>query len=132
TVTVHHDDALALEIDGQTKPAAWEADANGDLAVRLGGTRSSVHVFTEGDAITVLRHGHAHRLDLIDAGAAAEDATADATDIRAPLPGRVSQVLAESGKIVARHAPLVILEAMKMEHVLVAPAAGTIAEVRVA
>jgi 3-methylcrotonyl-CoA carboxylase alpha subunit len=79
-----------------------------------------------------MRRGHAHRLDLIDTGAAADDATADAADIRAPLPGRVSQVLAEPGKAVARNAPLVILEAMKMEHVLVAPAAGTIAEIRVA
>ena len=132
TVTVHHGDTLALEIDGQTLPAAWETEADGDLAVSLGGARASVHVYTEGDTITVLRRGHAHRLDLIDAGAAAEDATADAADIRAPLPGRVSQVLAEPGKAVARNAPLVILEAMKMEHVLVAPAAGTIAEVRVA
>jgi len=39
---------------------------------------------------------------------------------------------AEPGKAVAKHAPLVILEAMKMEHVLVAPAAGVIDEIRVA
>jgi 3-methylcrotonyl-CoA carboxylase alpha subunit len=130
-VTVRHGDALVLEIEGRGLPAAWEIEANGDLVISIGGVRSSVHIFTEGDAITVLRHGHAHRLDVVDAAAAADDVTADTADIRAPLPGRVAQVLAEPGKVVARHAPLVILEAMKMEHVLVAPAAGTIAEVRV-
>ncbi len=131
-VAVTHAPSLALEIDGETLPAAFEADAHGDLAVSLGGQRSSVHVVMEGDALTVLRRGHAHRLALLDAAAAGEDATDQPSDIRAPLPGRVVQVLAEPGKAVARHAPLVILEAMKMEHVLVAPAAGTIGEVRAA
>ncbi|MGE0668716.1 MAG: biotin carboxylase N-terminal domain-containing protein [Sphingomonadales bacterium] len=130
-VIATHAPSLALEIDGESLPAAFEAEADGDLAVSLGGTRSTVHVFHEGSALTVLRRGHAHRLELVEADAAGDDAAEGAPDIRAPLPGRVVQVLAEPGKPVARHAPLVILEAMKMEHVLVAPAAGTIDEVRV-
>ena len=130
-VTVTHAPSLTIEIDGESLPAAFQPEANGDLSISLGGLRSTVHVFTEGDAITVLRRGHAHRLELVQADAAGDD-TADSTaDIRAPLPGRVVQVLAEPGKAVAKHAPLVILEAMKMEHVLVAPATGTIDEVRV-
>jgi 3-methylcrotonyl-CoA carboxylase alpha subunit len=131
-VMVTHAPSLTVEIDGESWPAAFEREANGDLAVSLAGKRSTVHVFTEGDAITVLRRGHAHRLELLQADAAGDDAAASASDIRAPLPGRVVQVLAEPGKAVAKHAPLVIVEAMKMEHVLVAPAAGTIDEVRVA
>jgi 3-methylcrotonyl-CoA carboxylase alpha subunit len=131
-VTVTHAPPLTIEIDGESLPAAFAQEASGDLAVSLGGVRSSVHVLTEGDAITVLRKGHAHRLELVQADAAGDDAAASASDIRAPLPGRVAQVLAEPGKTVAKHAPLVILEAMKMEHVLVAPAAGVIDEIRVA
>jgi 3-methylcrotonyl-CoA carboxylase alpha subunit len=131
-VTVTHAPSLALEIDGESLPAAFEADAHGDLAVSLGGQRASVHVVMEGEALTVLRRGHAYRLALVEAATAGDDAADQASDIRAPLPGRVVQVLAEPGKAVARHAPLVILEAMKMEHVLVAPAAGTIGDVRVA
>ena len=131
-VTVTHVPSLTLGIDGESLPAAVAQEANGDLAVSLGGVRSSVHVFTEGDAITVLRRGHAHKLELVQADAAGDDAAASASDIRAPLPGRVAQVLAEPGKAVAKHAPLVILEAMKMEHVLVAPAAGVIDEIRAA
>jgi len=131
-VTVTHAPSLTVEIDGAGVPAAFEIEANGDLAVSLAGKRSSVHVYTEGEAITVLRKGHAHRLELVEAPSAADDVADSASDIRAPLPGRVVQVLAEPGKAVAKHAPLVIVEAMKMEHVLVAPAAGTIDEVRVA
>jgi 3-methylcrotonyl-CoA carboxylase alpha subunit len=45
------------------------------------------------------------------------------------MPGRVIAILAKAGDAVARGAPLLVMEAMKMEHTLKAPAAGTIARV---
>jgi 3-methylcrotonyl-CoA carboxylase alpha subunit len=130
-VTIHHSPALGLEFDGDVLPAAWQTEADGDLAISLGGRRETVHVVREGSTLTVLRHGHVHVLDLVEADADT-DVAVDATEIRAPLPGRVVQVLTEAGRAVKRNEPLVILEAMKMEHVLVAPADATVAEVRVA
>jgi acetyl/propionyl-CoA carboxylase alpha subunit len=52
--------------------------------------------------------------------------------LMSPLPGTVVRVDAVVGAMVAAGAPLVALEAMKMEHTLRAPHAGTVAEVRVA
>ncbi len=52
-------------------------------------------------------------------------------DARAPMPGRVVKVLAAAGDRVAKGAPLVVLEAMKMETTVEASAAGTVAEVLV-
>jgi 3-methylcrotonyl-CoA carboxylase alpha subunit len=48
------------------------------------------------------------------------------------MPGRIVQVLVEPGAEVRRGASLVILEAMKMEYTISAPADGTIAQVRYA
>ena len=48
---------------------------------------------------------------------------------RAPMPGRVVQVLVSAGESVAAGASLVILEAMKMEQVITAPQAGTVARI---
>ena len=56
---------------------------------------------------------------------------ADGT-IRAPMPGRIIAVGATPGQAVAAGDALVTLEAMKMEHALVAPFAATVAEVMVA
>jgi 3-methylcrotonyl-CoA carboxylase alpha subunit len=42
----------------------------------------------------------------------------------APMPGRVVAWLAEPGSDVEKGAPLLILEAMKMEHTITAPSAG--------
>ena len=47
------------------------------------------------------------------------------------MPGSVVQVTAAVGDRVEAGAPLVVLEAMKMEHTLRAPHAGTVREVRV-
>ena len=49
----------------------------------------------------------------------------------APMPGSVLRVLAEPGTEVAAGQPLIVLEAMKMEHTVAAPAAGTLTEVPV-
>ncbi len=44
----------------------------------------------------------------------------------APMPGTVIKVLAEEGRMVAAQQPLVVLEAMKMEHIVVAPYDGMV------
>jgi pyruvate carboxylase subunit B len=46
------------------------------------------------------------------------------------MPGLVVRILVEAGREVAAGAGLVVLEAMKMENELKAPAAGTVAAVR--
>lgn len=51
--------------------------------------------------------------------------------LAAPMPGAVTQVLVREGDAVSPGQPLVIVEAMKMEHVVRAPRAGTIKALRV-
>ena len=64
------------------------------------------------------------------AGAAARHATG-ATELVAPMPGAVVGVHAGVGDAVAAGAPVVTLEAMKMEHAVTAPFDGRVAELRV-
>ena len=61
-----------------------------------------------------------------------EEATSGDGVIRSPMPARIVAIMALAGATVAKGAPLVTLEAMKMEHVLVAPFDGVVAEVRTA
>jgi 3-methylcrotonyl-CoA carboxylase alpha subunit len=46
--------------------------------------------------------------------------------LEAPMPGTVIKVLVHEGQEVTAHQPLVVLEAMKMEHVVAAPGAGVV------
>jgi 3-methylcrotonyl-CoA carboxylase alpha subunit len=54
-----------------------------------------------------------------------------ASDLFAPMTGTVVQVFAKDGQAVEAGAPLVIVEAMKMEHRIVAPAKAVVARVHV-
>jgi geranyl-CoA carboxylase alpha subunit len=69
-------------------------------------------------------------LDLRLRGAARETASAPGL-LRAPLHGRVTEALVTKGAVVAAGALLLVIEAMKMEHQIRAPHAGTIAAVHV-
>jgi propionyl-CoA carboxylase alpha chain/3-methylcrotonyl-CoA carboxylase alpha subunit len=52
--------------------------------------------------------------------------------VLSPMPGRITAVQAEAGAAVRKGAPLVTLEAMKMEHALTAPFDGVVVELPVA
>jgi 3-methylcrotonyl-CoA carboxylase alpha subunit len=70
-----------------------------------------------------------HRLRLVDPMAHADEDAAPGGHLAAPMSGTVVAVLVKVGDTVARGAPLLILEAMKMEHTITAPAAGTVSAV---
>ena len=52
--------------------------------------------------------------------------------VRSPLPGKIIDLRVKVGDTVSRGQPLLVLEAMKMEHTLAAPADGTVKSVRYA
>ena len=66
---------------------------------------------------------------LEDPDALSASREAGAGGLTAPLPATVTAVHVEAGRTVSRGQPLIVLEAMKMEHVIAAPQDGTIAAV---
>ena len=57
-------------------------------------------------------------------------ASSKATKLKAPMPGKVLEVMVQPGQTVAKGEGLLILEAMKMEHTIAAPADGTVSALR--
>jgi biotin carboxyl carrier protein len=68
---------------------------------------------------------------LAEAIAGGAGARAAGSQLKAPMPGRVVKVLIKVGERVERGAPIVIVEAMKMENEMHAPASGTVQKVHV-
>lgn len=79
--------------------------------------------------VTVFDGAVGHNFKVSDPFAAAAEAGAGSGTLRAPMPGLVKVVRASSGDNVKKGAPLLILEAMKMEHTIAAPFDGEIAEI---
>ncbi|EFO33466.1 methylcrotonoyl-CoA carboxylase subunit alpha [Roseibium sp. TrichSKD4] len=96
--------------------------------VRDGGRKLAVVVRSDND-LTVFLGGHAYSIVLPDVMSSDDDAGEAGDQIIAPMPGLVKVLNASAGDAVTKDQPLVILEAMKMEHTLKAPRDGIIAEV---
>lgn len=60
-----------------------------------------------------------------------KEGTGEVVEVRSPMPGRIVRVLVAPGTSTERGAPLVVLEAMKMQNEVPAPIQGTVQEVRV-
>ncbi|MDY6924684.1 MAG: acetyl/propionyl/methylcrotonyl-CoA carboxylase subunit alpha [Pseudomonadota bacterium] len=90
---------------------------------RLGGEGAPSMVFERG--LTVTGSPFA-----VQAGSAAGPASDGS--LRAPMPGKIVATPAKPGDTVTKGQPVVVLEAMKMEHALVAPFDGVVAEIAVA
>ena len=77
-------------------------------------------LYQNGSEITVFVNGGL-LFEILDPLNRTSDALDQAVQINAPMPGLVRNILVKSGQHVTQGARLLVLEAMKMEHVLVAP-----------
>jgi 3-methylcrotonyl-CoA carboxylase alpha subunit len=98
----------------------------------IDGRALHVVVIPDGDTRSVFADGRSWALTLVDPMAGTSDVEDVAGALTAPMPAKVTAVHVETGAEVTRGQPLVVLEAMKMEHTISAPADGTVTEVRVA
>ena len=83
-----------------------------------------------GEAL-LFQDGEALEFRLPRAAGGSGDGAASDGAITSPMPGRIVSVSAAAGDKVAKGAPLVTLEAMKMEHAMAAPFDGVVAELKV-
>ncbi len=81
--------------------------------------------------ITVFEGATSYNFAVPDPLAKADEAAAASDTLRAPMPGLVKLVRVGKGDAVTKGQPLLILEAMKMEHTIAAPHDGVIAEIAV-
>ncbi|MBW8270893.1 acetyl/propionyl/methylcrotonyl-CoA carboxylase subunit alpha [Caldovatus aquaticus] len=125
------DGSVRLDLpDGPPVRAALEEDAEGGLRLVLDGVARRLSVARQGVEFTLFLAGHGeHTVRLEDPLAPPRAETAGSERVTAPIPGRVTRVLVRPGERVERNAPLVVIEAMKMELTLRAPVAGVIAAV---
>jgi 3-methylcrotonyl-CoA carboxylase alpha subunit len=129
-------DAWTLSLGAETVTARGRQLADGGLAVELDNRRlvanvvavterleQKRHVFLFGERFELLRDDPLHS---VEAGGQ------HGGGLTAPMPGKIIALLAKTGQIVDKGAPLLILEAMKMEHTITAPQKGVVKAFRYA
>jgi 3-methylcrotonyl-CoA carboxylase alpha subunit len=125
----YHPHGWVLELDGVAHPLALVSKNGGDYAIRLGGAALHGTVRRDGELLHVFTGGLHTTLHYADPMAHAGEVESAGGRLTAPMPGKVVAVIAKNGQTVRKGEPLVIMEAMKMEHTIAAPSDGLVEEI---
>ncbi len=128
TLRYLHDGALMLavgEVSGLLEIARLP---DGRIELSFDGARHTVDVYERQDTAHVFATGGATKIVTIDRLAHAGETQAEGGRLTAPMPGKVVSFSVKAGDKVSRGQPLAVMEAMKMEHTIAAPADGTVQE----
>ncbi len=109
-------------------PAPGAEGVAGTIDLQFAGRRTRATVHALGEALHVFTPEGATRIDIVDPLAHAGDTQAEGGRLTAPMPGKVVSFAVQAGDSVARGQPLAVMEAMKMEHTIAAPADGVVQE----
>jgi 3-methylcrotonyl-CoA carboxylase alpha subunit len=125
--------ALPIVAEGETMVAEVVYGPQGSV-VSVEGVAAAADTVAVADrnAIYVLRHGRQTKVGLRDATLDEAGDQDKSGLVRAPMHGKVLSLLVEQGGRVARGQRVAVIEAMKMEHTIVAPIDGIVAEIAVA
>ncbi|NOZ66915.1 MAG: biotin/lipoyl-binding protein, partial [Alphaproteobacteria bacterium] len=100
--------------------------AGATLDIAVNGHKISATIIQDGQNFTIFHEATVSYLHHYLPGAEGEDEDGGNGVIVTPMPGKVTQVMVSDGDMVAQGQPLMILEAMKMEHTIKAQIAGRI------
>ena len=127
-------DAATVVMAGDHLTAALAETAPNSYLVTVDGTATRLAMARAGWDLWIARDGTSWRLGILDRRDELAAALADrdrsvgpvSPEVRSPMPGTVVAVHAATGDAVTAGQRLVTVEAMKMEHTLLAPIDGTV------
>ena len=98
------------------------------LSVSVDGQALTASVVSSGDSFQIFHGGQHWSLDWSNPIAHAGEQEVGSGRLTAPMPGKIVALLVDAGAQVDKGTPLLIMEAMKMEHTINAPSQGTVTE----
>lgn len=127
SLTTGHDGQLQLQVGDTTGRLDWQPQGDG-LLVQFAGLRSTAQVHVQGEVRHIFTPQGAAVLELPDPLAHAGEHGGEGGRLTAPMPGKLVSFAVQAGDAVTKGQPLAVMEAMKMEHTIAAPADGVVQE----
>ncbi len=132
TVRVTGTPAAASVVVGEAEPVPASGHRDrGRLVVTFGGRRTTFRRAQDGDTLWLAAAGRTWSVEEHSLLESSATSAAGGGPVTSPMPGTVLVVKAAEGDVVAAGAPLVVVEAMKMEHTVTAPVDGVVTELHV-
>jgi 3-methylcrotonyl-CoA carboxylase alpha subunit len=131
-ITEIRPDGRTLVVGDQRFATEAKLADDGTLSARLNDVRIKARVVSSDARVTLFYSGEDLTFIVVDPRETETNASRAGEKLTAPMPGTVISLLVQSGDRVLQGAPLVVVEAMKMEHVIRAPHDGLVAKINVA
>ncbi len=125
----YKNDVCHFSINGRKFDIAHTEFCDDGVCFTLNGHKTEAVVVAQGDDYWVMYNGDTGHCKLHRFAEAADHRGHHAGGLQSPMPGKVVQVLVSANQNVERGQPLLILEAMKMEHTIKAPSGGKVKEI---
>lgn len=126
-LTYGHHGTPQLQVGNVAAPLHWQPQGDG-LLVEFAGARSTAQVHVAGEARHIFTPRGAAVLQLQDPLAHAGEGHSEGGRLTAPMPGKLVSFAVKAGDTVTKGQALAVMEAMKMEHTIAAPADGVVQE----
>jgi 3-methylcrotonyl-CoA carboxylase alpha subunit len=125
----YQDDAWAISNANQSAKVRLASHKQSEFTLQMDEQTIKGTVLSQGDFFHIFSQGVHTVFEYIDALAHAGEAEADGGRLTAPMPGKIVAILVSNGQTVSKGDPLLIMEAMKMEHTISAPHDGIVDEI---
>jgi len=120
---------ISLETVGTERSLSIQSVRDNDFSLTAGSQTISGQVYSDGAVYHVFEFGEHTTLEWLDPLTHSHATETHEGELTAPMPGKIVAVHVASGDKVKKGAPLIAMEAMKVEYTIQAPADGTIQEV---
>ena len=126
-LTYLHDGSLQVAMGDTAGPLVFSKIERG-LDIQFAGQRMMAEVYAQGEVDHIFSARGATEITAIDLLAHAGESHTEKGRLTAPMPGKLVSFLVKEGDKVGKGQALAVMEAMKMEHTIAAPADGVVQE----
>ncbi|ROL58421.1 biotin/lipoyl-binding protein [Bacteroidetes/Chlorobi group bacterium Naka2016] len=124
-----------LKVDGTTTPVEIEKCSENILKIKLDGFERTVYIANDNKYAYVFIDGEQYTFQQIDESIEIDETRTETVkneeQIKPPMPGSVVKLLVQQGQSVEEGAPIIVVEAMKMEITLYSSISGVVTEINV-
>ena len=117
---------FTADINGEKIELSGEILNKNLVAVELQGKKDTLAFSQSKDALTIFKNGKTYAFHYIKNNYSAEDSAGSEGNLKAPMPGAITQVFVTANQSVKKDEVLLTLEAMKMEYAIRAPFDGVV------
>jgi biotin carboxyl carrier protein len=134
-----NEDYTKATVDDSTFDIAWTVQKNGRYLLRIGYKLYVIDdVVKDGHTLEFLLNGNRYKVEvkneqdiLLERLGFQANTSGGSGEIRAPMPGKILELLVDLNDEIKHGDPVVILEAMKMENELKSPESGIISKIHI-